>query len=82
MSWIQKLYDTYENCSSEVGVVKDIEKTPLLPIAHSTQNAQIEIVINGKGDFIRARLLEKDESITVIPVTEASATRSSGQDFS
>jgi CRISPR-associated protein Csd1 len=78
LSWIQKLYDTYENCSSEVGIVKDLEKTPLLPIAHSTQNAQIEIVLNGQGGFISAKILEKNESITIIPVTEASATRSSG----
>lgn len=79
MSWIQKLYDTYENCSSEVGVAgKDKKKTTLLPIAHSTQNAQIEVVLNGKGEFNSARILEKDESITIIPVTEASATRGSG----
>jgi len=76
LSWIQKLYDTYENCSSEVGIVKDIKKTPLLPIAHSTQNAQIEVVINARGEFIRARLLEKDEAVTIIPVTEDSGTRS------
>ncbi|MDD2300424.1 MAG: type I-C CRISPR-associated protein Cas8c/Csd1 [Fermentimonas sp.] len=79
LSWIQKLYDTYENCRSEVGVVGTDERiTPLLPIAHSTQNAQIEIVINGDGNFLRARILEKDESVTIIPVTENSATRSSG----
>ncbi|MBS3995357.1 MAG: type I-C CRISPR-associated protein Cas8c/Csd1, partial [Alkaliphilus sp.] len=78
MSWIQKLYDTYENCRSEVGVVRTDGKTPLLPIAHSTQNAQIEIALNGDGDFIRARVLEKDEAVTIIPVTEDSATRSSG----
>ena len=78
LSWIQKLYDTYENCRSEVGVVRTDGKTPLLPIAHSTQNAQIEIALNGDGDFIRARVLEKDEAVTIIPVTEDSATRSSG----
>lgn len=77
MSWIQKLYDTYENCSSEVGGVVD-EKIPLLPIAHSTQNAQIEVVIDGNGNFLRARALDKSESITIIPVTEDSAARSSG----
>lgn len=78
MSWIHKLYDTYENCSSEVGAKGSDEKTPLLPIAHSTQNAQIEVVINGEGDFLRAKLVEKDEAVTIIPVTEDSATRSSG----
>ena len=78
LSWIQKLYDTYENCKSEVGVVGTDERTPLLPIAHSTQNAQIEIVLNGTGDFLRARVLGKDETVTIIPVTEDSATRSNG----
>lgn len=78
LSWIHKLYDTYENCKSQVGVIGTDDKTPLLPIAHSTQNAQIEIVLDGKGNFIRARALEKDEAVTIIPVTEDSATRSSG----
>lgn len=78
MSWIYKLYETYENCKSEVGVMGTDEKTPLLPIAHSTQNAQLEIVLNGDGDFIRARVLRKDEAVTIIPVTEDSATRGNG----
>jgi CRISPR-associated protein Csd1 len=78
LSWIHKLYGTYENCKREVGIVGTDDKTPLLPIAHSTQNAQIEIVINGDGNFLRARILEKDEVVTIIPVTEDSATRSSG----
>lgn len=75
MSWIYKLYKTYENCKSEIGVVGSDKITPLLPIAHSTQNAQMEIVINGSGEFIRARVLEKDEAVTIIPVTEDSGTR-------
>lgn len=78
MGWIQKLYETYENCSSEVGIIGTDEKTPLLPIAHSTQNAQIEIVLNEVGDFLRARVLEKDEVVTIIPVTEDSAARGNG----
>ena len=77
MSWIQKLYDTYENCRSEIGLPgTDESVTPLLPIAHSTQNAQIEVTLNDKGDFRRARVLEKNEGVTIIPVTEDSATRS------
>lgn len=54
------------------------KKTPLLPIAHSTQNAQIEVFINGESNFLRAKVLEKEEGVTIIPVTEDSATRSSG----
>lgn len=78
MSWILKLYDTYENCKREVGIPgADEKKITLLPIFHSTQNAQVEIVINGDGEFLRARMLEKNEVVTIIPVTEDSATRSS-----
>jgi CRISPR-associated protein Csd1 len=77
LSWIQKLYDTYENCGSEIGLAGTDESiTPLLPIAHSTQNAQIEVVLSENGDFRRARTLEKNEGVTIIPVTEDSATRS------
>lgn len=78
MSWLQKLYETYENCKSEVGIIGTDRNTILLPIAHSTQNAQIEVVINEIGDFKRARVLEKEEAVTIIPVTEDSATRGSG----
>lgn len=79
MSWIQKLYETYENCASEVGDnIDNPDKAHLLPISHSTQNAQIEVVIDGKGEFLRAKILEKNEASTLIPVTEDSATRSSG----
>ncbi|WP_279288502.1 type I-C CRISPR-associated protein Cas8c/Csd1 [Clostridium algidicarnis] len=79
MSWIQKLYDTYENCRSEVGIPgTDERRITLLPIAHSTQNAQIEVVINGYGEFLRARALDKGEVVTIIPVTEDSATRGNG----
>ncbi len=70
------LYDTYENCISEVGKKRTDQKIPLLPIAHSTQNAHIEVTIDGNGNFRRARILEKDEEVTIIPVTEDSATRS------
>jgi len=79
LSWIHKLYDTYENCKNEVGVAgTDEKKTPLLPIAHSTQNAQIEIIINGDGNFLSARALNKNETVTIIPVTEDSAARGNG----
>lgn len=79
MGWIHKLYDTYENCKAEVGVAgPDEEAIPLLPMAHSTQNAQIEIILNEEGNFRSAKVLDKKETVTIIPVTEDSATRSSG----
>lgn len=75
MSWIQKLFETYENCQSMIGVVSNEKEIPLLPICHTTQKANIEIVIDGHGNFKRANVLSKIESRTIIPCTEGSAGR-------
>lgn len=75
MSWLNDLYLTYEACSSEVGIIKENQPV-LLPIAHSTQNAQIEIVINADGRFKEVHLIPKEDAVTVIPVTENSGSRS------
>jgi CRISPR-associated protein Csd1 len=82
MAWIQKLYETYENCRSEIGKVPaDESKVPLLPICHTTQKAHLEIVIDGKGIFKRgrSRVLRSAESRTIIPATESSAGRTSSK---
>lgn len=73
MSWIQKLYDTYEQCSGAPQFASD----PLMPISHTLQQAHIEIVLDDKGNFIRARAVQKEE--TVIPATEESASRTGKQ---
>lgn len=71
MSWIATLYDTYEN------IIRQGSKG-LLPIAHSTQNAHIEVTLNSDSEMISAELVDKDNASTLIPVTESSASRSSG----
>ena len=77
LSWLYDLFQTYENCDSEVG--KIVENRPvLLPVAHSTQNAQIEITLNECGEFLRAEEIPKEDAVTIIPVTEDSGSRSSG----
>lgn len=76
LGWISNLYDTYESCSSLVG--KEENGLLLLPIAHSTQQAQIEVRVSLSGQLLGATVLEKDEAKTVIPVTEDSCARSSG----
>jgi CRISPR-associated protein Csd1 len=76
MSWIQKLYETYENCQSLIGAVTDENDVPLLPVCHTTQKAQIEVVIDQNGNFKRARVIPKNEARTIIPCTEASGGRS------
>lgn len=78
-SWIQKLYDTYENCQSIVGMETDNKHVPLLPICHTTQMAQIEITIDGTGRFRQARTVPKNEARTIIPCNEKSGSRTSGE---
>lgn len=79
MSWIQKLYETYENCQSMIGMVSSGKEVPLLPICHTTNKAQIEIVIDHQGNFKRARIVPKDDARTIIPCTESSGGRTSGE---
>lgn len=77
MGWIQALYETYEKSRNLVGKA-DGAGHILLPIAHSTQNAQLEVVIDLKGNYKSARVVEKADAVTIIPVTEDSGSRSSG----
>lgn len=71
MSWIQKLYETYEACAG-----KEPEGAePLMPICHTTQQVQIEIVLNQEGAFKRASVLDKASATTMIPCTESSGGR-------
>ena len=72
MSWIQKLYETYERC---IGHEPDPTHR-LMPVSHTTQQVQIEIVLDSVGVFRRARVLDKSESTTLIPCTERSGGRS------
>lgn len=74
MSWIEKLYKTYENNTVSIGK----GEISLLPLCHTTQNAQVTIVIDGDGNFIRAFVVPKSDSRTIIPATEESAGRTSG----
>ncbi len=73
MSWMEKLYQTYE-----AGVLLDLPQAELpMPTSHTLQNAHINIVIDGEGNFKRASVLEKTQ--IVLPATESSASRSSGE---
>ncbi|WP_347989236.1 type I-C CRISPR-associated protein Cas8c/Csd1 [Methylomonas sp. AM2-LC] len=73
MSWMEKLYQTYE-----AGVLLDLPQEQLpMPTSHTLQNAHINIVIDIDGNFKRACVLEKSQII--LPATESSASRSSGE---
>jgi CRISPR-associated protein Csd1 len=70
MSWMAKLYETYE-----AGMALDLsDEAKLMPISHTLQNAHINIVIDGEGNFRRASVIEKTQII--LPATEKSAGRS------
>lgn len=76
MSWIQKLYETYDACAGNENIPDIVE---LCPVGYSLQNAHIEVVIDKAGNFRRASLIDKKNSKTLIPVTEKSLTgRTSG----
>jgi CRISPR-associated protein Csd1 len=74
MNWIQSLNETYENCQNSIGYSTEAQR-PLLPICHITTQTHIEVVIDGNGTFREARLVDKDDSTTIIPATESSASR-------
>lgn len=69
MSWIQKLYETYEHCAAQAYTSSEAALTPLY---HMVQQAHIEITLDSRGNFRRASVIDKEN--TVIPATEKSAT--------
>ncbi|MCK0471730.1 type I-C CRISPR-associated protein Cas8c/Csd1 [Halalkalibacter sp. APA_J-10(15)] len=77
MSWLYQLYQTYERNLDQVGVVAKKQgdrEYALLPISHTTQNAHVEVVIDEDGDFLEAKVLNKES--TLIPCTEEASSRS------
>lgn len=69
MSWIQKLYETYERCANAPQFASD----PPEPVSHTLTTTHIEIVLDQYGTFLRAVVLDKEP--TVIPATERSRLR-------
>lgn len=80
MAWMKVLSDTYDAYAHLAG--KEDERAVLLPISHSTVNAQLEVTVDYQGNIqtYGCNVVPKDgkEEITIIPVTEDSASRSSG----
>lgn len=74
MSWLAKLYETYEQAQQLSAELP--QEQQLMPVSHTPQNAHINIVIDGEGNFLRAEVLVKTQ--IVLPATEQSAGRASG----
>lgn len=76
MSWIRKLYDTYNYIENHADDFSNDENV-LAPMWHSPQTAHIQITLNQHGDFVSAKVLPKN-TIIMLPVTESSEGRTSG----
>lgn len=71
MSWIEKLYQTYEQ-SLEASRTSEY---PLMPVGHTSQQAHIEIILGPDGRFRGATVVQKEYATTLVPCTEASGGR-------
>ncbi len=69
------LYKTYEN---NMGRPSDNDENTLSAIAHTTANAQIEIMVTEDGEFYSAQPVAKSDANFMIPVTEKSEGRCVG----
>lgn len=79
MSWLSRLYHTYEQVKDNADAQLHYA---LMPYYHVKQNVQIIVTINDKGDFVSARLARDGNGklksqVTTIPATNDSATRTS-----
>ena len=82
MSWMQKLFETYEACSQNPAFVDPPqaenggkEAPALMPVSHTSQQAHIHVVIDGAGALAGRKLL------SVVASNSASATASVGVAF-
>lgn len=76
MSWLPECAAVYDKIGKDAGT--KVNGVLLLPLFHSTQNAQIEVNVSTEGEFAFATIIDKANQVTMIPVTENSAARSSG----
>lgn len=77
MGWMKVLCDTYDRNSNLIA--NYTSDFPMCPVAHMDATAQIEITIDGDGNFLKAvSITDKRTSEFFIPVSEESAGRASG----
>jgi len=85
VNWFSELYDLYDKNQDRVGKVeyksrkgkKGEEQIPivLLPVFHTTVEAQITVDLDETGNFLGAQTVPDEEKMTIIPVTETSGSR-------
>jgi len=76
MSWLTELEKVYDNT-----IDKKSEDKPA-PIYHISNNASVTVVLDAKGNFIKAERIDakSKERVTIMPCTDSCASRSSGAD--
>lgn len=77
MGLFQQAVETYDCNASRVGVYHEGEREPLAPICHIIAKATVEITIDQNGKFLSASPVDKEHEKTIVPVTGASAGRTS-----
>ncbi|WP_321003265.1 type I-C CRISPR-associated protein Cas8c/Csd1 [Eisenbergiella porci] len=77
MNWIAELCDLYDKNQHLAGRMGE-DHIVLLPPYHTTVAAQITVTIDGDGNFLRAETVPDEDKLTIIPVTEKSASRTAG----
>ncbi len=86
MNLLEELYNTYERNKSFIGQLDSLELsngkerdiTPLLPVGHTSQHAHITVILDGRGSFQRAEVNARGDTVTIMPATEDSSSRTSG----
>ena len=76
MSWMSELSKLYDLEKEIIG--EEYNGITLLPVYHSTQKAQIDVFLYDDASFAYGKAVDESDSVTIIPVTEDSSTRSSG----
>jgi len=76
MSWLTELEKVYDNT-----IDKKTDDKPA-PVYHISNNASVTIILDGKGNFIKAELIDAKtkDRVTTMPCTDSCASRSSGDD--
>ena len=76
MSWLTELEKVYDNM-----IDKKTDDKPA-PIYHISNNASVTVVLDSKGNFIKAELIDakSKDRVTTMPCTDSCASRSSGDD--
>lgn len=78
MNWVKELcslYDKNESLAGQITKGRNNQTLILIPIFHTTVTAQVTVTIDADGNFLRAEQVPAEDKLTLIPVSEKSAAR-------